>query len=76
MLDIGKLLTVDLDAHEVLVQHSRDLFVLEGVVLHHVTPIAGGIANREKDGLVLSPSSLKDGVAPGVPPDRIIFMLA
>ena len=50
--------------------------VLEGVVLHNVTPIAGGIANREKDGLVLSASSLKGSVAPRVPPDRIIFMLA
>ena len=48
-VDVRALLAVDLDADEVLVHERRGLGVLEGLALHHVAPVAGGVADREQD---------------------------
>ena len=52
-IDVGPLLAIDLDRHELLVQHRGDRRVLERLVLHHVAPVAGRVADRQKDRLVL-----------------------
>ena len=36
---------------EILVHHARDLFILEGFMLHYVTPMAGRISMLSKIGL-------------------------
>ena len=54
VVDVGSLLAVDLDRDEVLVQEVRDGRVLERLLLHHVTPVAGRVADREEDGLPLA----------------------
>ena len=48
-VEVGPLLAVDLDRDEVLVQHARGQLVLERLPLHHVAPVARGVADREQD---------------------------
>ena len=45
-VEIRALLPVDLDVDEEVVHRRRDLFVLERFVLHHVAPVAGGVARH------------------------------
>ena len=45
LVEVGTLLAVDLDVDEVLVHHVRGVGVLEGLVRHHVAPVAGGITH-------------------------------
>ena len=52
-VDVGALLAVDLHAHEALVHQRRRARVLEGLALHHVAPVAGGVADRDEQRLVL-----------------------
>ena len=68
---VGPLLAVDLDVDEALVHQRRDLRVLERLVRHHVAPVAGRVADREQDRLVLGPRLRERLVAPREPVDRV-----
>ena len=70
-VEVGPLLAVDLDADEVLVHHARGQRVLERLALHHVAPVAGRVADREQDRLVLVARARERLVAPRVPVDRV-----
>ena len=48
-----------------------DLRVLEALVLHHMTPVAGGIADREEDRFILGTGLFERDIAPGIPIDGI-----
>ena len=52
LVDVGPLLAIDLDVHEKPVHHGGGCRVLEALVGHDVAPMAGGVADREKDRLV------------------------
>ena len=52
VVDVGALLAVDLDRDEPLVHVGGGVLVLEGLALHHVAPVAGGVPDREQDRLV------------------------
>ena len=67
VVDVRSLLPVHLDGHVAFVEDSPDVVVLEGLPLHHVAPVAGGVAHREEDGLVLAASFLEGLLPPGVP---------
>ena len=72
---VGSLLPVHLDRDHVLVEYRRRLGVLERLVRHHVTPVAGGVAHREQDGDV-PPGGLGEGlVAPRPPVHRVVRVL-
>ena len=45
LVEIRALLAIDLDTDEKIVHQGSDLFVLERLVLHHVAPVAGGVAD-------------------------------
>ncbi len=75
LVDVGALLAVDLDAHEVLVHGRGDAFVLEGLPLHHVAPVARAVAHRQEDGLALCVGALQGLRTPGVPVDRVVGVL-
>ncbi len=47
-VDVGALLPIDLHADEALVHLRGDRGVLEGLALHHVTPMACGVADRDE----------------------------
>ena len=72
---VGPLLAVDLDGHVVAVQHRGDGLVLEGLARHHMAPVAGGVADGEKDGLVLPPGLLKGFRTPRIPIYRVFRVL-
>jgi hypothetical protein len=46
LIDVGALLAVDLDRHEVLIEHGGGGLVLEALALHHVAPVAGAVPDR------------------------------
>ena len=51
--------SVHLDADEVLVQIGSNVWIFQRLMGHDMTPMAGGIADAEQDGLVVSLCSLK-----------------
>ena len=48
-VDVGPFLAVDLDVDESVVHHGGDGLVLERLVRHHVTPVAGRVPDRQQD---------------------------
>ena len=74
-VDVRALLPVDLDADEPLVHERCRVRVLERLVLHHVAPVAGGVADREEDRPVLGASALEGLLAPRVPVDGVVRVL-
>ncbi|MDT4866939.1 hypothetical protein FQZ97_1018270 [compost metagenome] len=75
-VEVGALLAVDLDVDEVLVHQVGDVRVGERLVGHHMAPVAGGIAHRQQDWLVLLARPAQGRLAPGVPVDRVLRVLA
>ena len=75
-VDVGSLLAVDLHVDEQLVHHRRGRRVLEGLVGHHVAPVAGRVADRQQDGHVPAAGLGERLVAPRVPVDRVVGVLA
>jgi hypothetical protein len=74
-VDVRALLAVDLDRDELLVHHRRDRGVLEGLALHHVAPVAGRVADRDEDRLVLAACLFERLLVPGLPGHRVPGML-
>ena len=70
-IDVGTLLAVHLDRHEIAVERLRDRRVLERLVLHDVAPVARRVADREEDRLVLGARARERVVAPGIPVHRV-----
>ena len=74
-VEVGTFLAVDLDVDEPLVHQLRNRGVLERLVLHHVAPVTGRVADREQDRLVLGARAFTRVVAPGVPVDGVVRVL-
>ena len=74
-VEIGALLAVHLDRHEVLIQEGGGRRVLEGLALHHVAPVAGRVPDREEDRPVQGARALQRLRSPGVPVDRVVGVL-
>ena len=74
-IEVWPLLPIHLDAHEMLIEECSYALILEGLVGHHVAPVAGRIADGEKDRLVLFPGFVQRRRPPGVPIHRIVRML-
>ena len=74
-VDVRALLAIDLDAHEVLVHDAAIVRVLEGLVLHHVAPVAGGVADRDQHGLVLGAGARERLLAPRIPVHGVVGVL-
>src|SRR5207302_3008498 len=75
LVDVGPLLPVHLDAHEVLVQQPGGLGILERLVLHHVAPVARRVPDGEEDRPVLVAGAGKGVRAPRVPVDGVVLVL-
>ena len=75
VIEVRPLFAIDLDADEVLVHDRGDRLVLEGLPLHHVTPVTGGVPDREEDGPLLIAGAGERLFAPGIPVDRIVRVL-
>ncbi len=75
LVHVGPLLTVHLDGDEEAVHERGDLVVLEGLALHHVTPVAGRVADRQQHRPVLAAGQLEGLRAPRVPVHRVMSVL-
>jgi len=75
VVDIRPLLAVDLDVHERVVHHSRDLGVLERLMGHNVAPVARRVPDRQKQGLVFVPCLVERFGPPRIPINGIISVL-
>ena len=75
LVEIGPLLAIDLDVHEVRVHRRRDDGILERLVGHHVAPVARRVADRQQDWLALAPRKRQRRLAPRLPVDRIVRVL-
>ena len=74
-VDVGPLLAVDLDVDEQFVHERGRGLVLERLVRHHVTPVAGGVADREQHGPRGLARQRKRLLSPRVPVDGIVGVL-
>ena len=74
-VDVGSNLAVDLDRDEVLVQEPRGRHVVEGLLLHHVAPMAGRVADADEHRAAEPLRGFERLVAPRIPVDRIVGVL-
>ncbi len=74
-IQVGPLLAIHLDVDKEVVHQGGSFGVLKRFVLHNVAPVAGAVANREKDRLVLGARPRQRLLAPGVPVHRIVGVL-
>ena len=70
LIDVGSLLAIDLDAHEMLIQELGDLGIHEALALHDVAPVARAVADREEDRLLLGLGPGERLGPPGIPVHR------
>jgi hypothetical protein len=74
-VDVGALLAVNLDVDEEVVHDGRSGRILEALVRHDVAPVAGGVADREQDGLARLLGLGQRLGAPRPPMHGIVLML-
>ena len=72
---IRPLLSIHLHRHKMPVLNLSDRWVLEGLMLHHMAPVTGRIADRDQQRLALRPSPLEGLFAPWKPVHRVARML-
>ena len=75
LIQVGALFPVQLDVDEMLVHDGGDGRVFKRLVGHDVAPVAGGVADAQKDGLVFPAGPFQGLRPPGVPIHRIVGML-
>ena len=73
--DIGAFLPVDLDVDEQSVHQLTGLGILEGLVGHDMTPVAGRVADRDEHRHIASGRFLERLGAPAPPVDRVVAVL-
>jgi len=74
-VDVGALLAVDLYRDEMVVEELGDRGILERLAFHHVAPVAGRVADREKNGFVFAGGFGEGFIAPGIPIDGVLGVL-
>ena len=74
-VDVGSLLPVHLHVDEETIHHRRGVGVFEGLVGHHMTPMAGGISDAQQDGDVTAASFSEGLLTPLVPVHGVVLVL-
>ena len=74
-IHIGTLLPVNFDWNKGAVEHCRYFLRFEGFMRHDMAPVAGGITDAQKNGLVLPFGFFQRGSPPRTPVHRIFRML-
>ena len=75
LVQVRAFLAVDFHVHEQRVHRRGDVGVLEGFVRHHVAPVAGRVAYREQDRLLLAARECKRLLPPRVPIHGVVRVL-
>ena len=66
---------VHFDIDKMLVHHPGGVWVFEGFMFHDMAPVAGCVANAQKDRFIFLARFLQRFISPGVPVHRVIGML-
>ncbi len=74
-VDVGPFLAVDFHVDEVRVHERSGVRVLEGLVRHHMAPVACGVADGEEHGAILGTRACEGLLAPRIPVDRVLGVL-
>ncbi len=72
LVDIGAFFAIDLHIDEQRIHQRRGFGIREAFVVHHMAPVARGIADREQDRFVLCLGGRERFRPPGAPIDRIV----
>ena len=75
LVHVRAFFAVHLDAHEMFVEIRGHGFVLEGFSLHDVAPMAGRVADAQKNRPVFLPRPGERLFAPRVPVHRVVLVL-
>ena len=75
MIQVGPLLSVDLDIYKMFIHNGSRFRMLKTFALHHVTPVTGRIANADQDRLVFLPGLLQCFFPPWIPIYGVMGML-
>jgi hypothetical protein len=71
LIHIRTLFTIHFDRNKIPIQDLSDFFILKRFLLHHMAPMASGVANGKKYQLVLVASFDKGLISPRVPVHRV-----
>ena len=74
-IHIRPLLAIHLHRHEPAIQNRGQFIALKRLALHDVAPVASGIADRQKNGLVFGTRFFERRLAPRIPVHRIVGVL-
>ena len=75
LVHVGAFLAVDFDAYEIFVEDSCDRRVLKRLVRHDMAPVAGRVADGQKNRLPLAARLFKSLRTPRKPVHRIVRVL-
>ena len=75
LVDIGTLFAIHLDGDETVVERCRYGVIFERLVCHDVAPMAGGIADGQKNRLILATRFVESRISPRIPVHRVVGML-
>ena len=70
LINVRSLFSVHFDAHKVFAEQCANLLALKRLLLHHVTPVAGRVANGQEYRLALRLGFVKRLFTPRVPSIR------
>lgn len=70
-----QLLSIDFDTYKILVEQLCKMFIFKTLMRHHMTPVTCGVADGEKDKLVLFFCPKKCFFTPRMPINGVLFML-
>jgi len=74
-IEIRSHFAVYFDIDEPLIHDLGDRLILKRLLLHHMAPVAGGVANAEEDGLILLLRPVQGLFSPRIPIHRVVGML-
>ena len=74
-VEVRAFLAVHLDGHHDGAHERGHVLVLEGLALHDVAPVAGGVADGQEDGFVFGPGLGKGFLTPGIPVHGVVGVL-
>ena len=75
LIEVRSFFSIDFDVDEVVVHQLRDLFVLERLVFHHMTPVTRRITDAQQNRLVISFRLAERRFSPRMPIDGIVRVL-
>lgn len=74
-VDVRAFLPVHFNGDEMFVEQRGDAGILKAFVGHHMAPVAGAVADAEKDRFILPAGLFKGVFPPGVPVHRVFRVL-